>query len=153
MDYQLGLGVLALVVSAYGAYYQRKAVKLATAQAPARKKGLPTLPVWWKTPAVQVMAMLTILCWVPYFQTLVKSYEITNDGTDVGVVKSWGPIVEMPHGNALVEVDGDRIIQHSGKYRLIAICFIWDGTVDVVDVPRIQKSGLHDINRAVYVFV
>jgi hypothetical protein len=138
MDYQLGIGFVSLLITAYGVYLQRKQGQMA--KSTIKKKAPASLPVWWRSPTVLILAVLTILNWTPYL--LSKIPQIPNYGKDETAVASWGG----SGGDRFhITANGDHLIRYQSKYKMIAVMFFNDGFRDRIDLDIIQKSAVYNI--------
>ncbi len=46
-----------------------------------------------------------------------------------------------------VAVDGRRLISSSPRYKVAAVCYLYTGLVDVLDLDELQKSVTYDIRN------
>jgi len=146
LDYQLLLPIVALAVATYGVYLQHKQFQMTRDQtAQKKKRNSPDLQVWWRSPQTIVMAIMVVLCWIPYF--LNQSTEVSFDGADSMAVVGWGGSEELGPGKFFVTANGGRYFTYRNSYRFMTFCLVYDGLRDELDAPIIGKSAPYDITR------
>lgn len=131
-DPQLWIGVLALLITAYSAYFQRKQYLLSLAS--PKKRGAAIQKVWWQAPSLIATSLLAIMAWVPFGLDHLNRAPTPTVG-----ISGWGtqdPINGLPIGVALIKDDP--------SIRIMGVAFHYDGIVDVLDVNQLQKSALYD---------
>jgi hypothetical protein len=136
-DPQLWIPLLTLAVAAYGAFLQRRQVQLMAAAKPANRGS--TASVWWRSPIIGAMAILTVLAWAPLVIGLL-SPKLPQQ--KIGVA-SWGGL-DLAHGTLpilAVMTDDNRDL------KLMGIAYHYDGKTDFSDVKDLQKSALYDVRR------
>jgi hypothetical protein len=52
-----------------------------------------------------------------------------------------------------MEVNGKSLMVREDQYKIAIACFVYDGSVDILDAPKIQVSSLYDINNNIPVAI
>jgi hypothetical protein len=143
MDYQFWMGAAALVVGGIGSYYQYKSVRIMQTGAGANQAA-SNAGKWWRTPTVMAMSVLAVLCWIPYF--IRPAPEIPNDGMECRAVFDWGANRDRREYLELT-ANGDYLSQYPASYWLIAVAFVYDAAVDMLDAAPLAKSAPHEITK------
>ena len=58
-------------------------------------------------------------------------------------VRAWGD--DPKQGWCTLNITGDRFLRYRNGYKVASACFLYDGTVEPLDAPRVQVSKLYDI--------
>ena len=151
MDWQEGIGPLALIVAFANLYYQRKQTKMMETQVG------PSLPApvgitskqWWKSPGIIALTVLVVLAWAPQIISYYKPPAMLV--TDVG----YGGSNRLPNGQIVLPVSGNLSAlsqQYGNSRRIIAAALKFDGTTDMNDVSLL-KSSPHDLHNGNDVFL
>jgi hypothetical protein len=155
-DWQLWIGLLALLVSAATLYYQRRQTKIMEAQVspslprPARRRGETVKLVWWKTPALPVLALLVILAWLPKIMDAWEDTKVIHM-KDLG----YGGIRTLQSGQTVLTIAADitPIAQsYGGDYRIVGAAIKTDHSIDLFD-EELLKSAAHDLHSGSETFL
>jgi hypothetical protein len=147
MDWKFWLALIPAVIQAVFVTLDYFGVKPKSMQAEDTKRS-----------TVKIMALLMLFTWGAVAYDLYDRSSFGQDPIrsvkeDVGIIREWGLVNHeegKPHQVQLF-ADGKRILSYNPSfqsgYRLALICFRTDGTQDYLDIERLQKSALYDIQN------
>jgi hypothetical protein len=147
-------GVVAMLGTLYSAYWQRKAIMMATeAQGINNQRGKIQLPIWWKSPAVLALFILSCSLWGPYILSKVNEEDRVrgNGGIQAATIdNSTGRFIDF---TLYVSINGDDIYRYASSWRVMAVGFVWTIDRDLDDIQELQKSPVLEIRKDNMVFL
>jgi hypothetical protein len=85
-----------------------------------------------------LIVLIAASSWIPYILRPGDLPEWPNS-------KTGSKAYTAAPGACFVTADGDFFVKYRKRYRLASACYIYDGTVDLLDVPHLQVSKEREI--------
>jgi hypothetical protein len=150
MDYQLVVGLAALIVTGYGVHHTRRQTRMMEAQfqpRAARRRGdLPKI-LWWKSPALMPLAALALLAWAPFLINLLFKPPAATTYINYGILSQKSNVPLIPQYESIVmhiEYRGDVFYNAHPGYKIVGVAF-HDKGKNQFDTDGLQKSEIYDV--------
>lgn len=133
------ISICAFTSTTLQTYFTFRQFRMMKAEFAGRNPDLPELLPMRRLVALwSVVAVLVGLAWIPY---LLKGDDLPEWPEPKSYIASYG----WTYGECSIVVNGDRFLKYQGRFRLAGACYIYDGTVDVLDIQQVQTSQAYDI--------
>lgn len=143
MDYQFALSVIGLLLNVYQTHLTRKQLSGTTGKDKVRSS-VPPWKLYW--PTLSFVVLILGIWVVPMF---TGPLELPEAGSEDILVVSDGNQSNAAGtvASGYINVNGDKVWPFRDKYRLVMVCYFWDGLGDELDVDNLEISRPYDIRK------